>query len=158
MTFDPDAGGFNNIRMSMETVFGLAHAMGRTLVLPPEQRMYLLTKRDVQAQKKDFGFQDFFPLDDISKEQAGLEIITMEEFLLREGVTGRLVDRHTGKVTYPPDNNRTNWNGDTTAVRMRLSPWLSSVAYQPGSYWDPTKRFEPASMTKIPPIMINVNG
>jgi hypothetical protein len=37
-------GGWNNIRMSMETVMTLAVAMGRTLVLPPAQKMYLLSK------------------------------------------------------------------------------------------------------------------
>ena len=44
MTFEPDGGGWNNIRMAMETVVVLAHAMGRTLVLPPAQGMYLLRK------------------------------------------------------------------------------------------------------------------
>ena len=44
MTFEPDQGGWNNIRMSMETVLAMAVAMGRTLVLPPEQGMYLLDK------------------------------------------------------------------------------------------------------------------
>jgi len=42
LTFEPDHGGWNNIRMAMETILVLAHAMGRTLVLPPEQKMYLL--------------------------------------------------------------------------------------------------------------------
>merc|ERR1719343_898072 len=42
LTFEPDHGGWNNIRMSMETILVLAHAMGRTLVLPPAQRVYLL--------------------------------------------------------------------------------------------------------------------
>ena len=42
LTFEPDGGGWNNIRMAMETVIVMAHAMGRTLVLPPEKRMYLI--------------------------------------------------------------------------------------------------------------------
>ena len=44
LTFEPDEGGWNNIRMSMETAVTLAHATGRTLVMPPEQGMYLLHK------------------------------------------------------------------------------------------------------------------
>ena len=36
-------GGWNNVRMAMETVLVAAHAMGRTLVLPPEHDMYLLS-------------------------------------------------------------------------------------------------------------------
>ena len=44
MTFESDHGGWNNIRMAMETCFAMAVAMGRTLVLPPEQGMYLLHK------------------------------------------------------------------------------------------------------------------
>ena len=44
MTFEPDGGGWNNIRMAMETVVVMAHAMGRTLVLPPAQGIYLLRK------------------------------------------------------------------------------------------------------------------
>jgi hypothetical protein len=46
LTFEPDNGGWNNIRMSMETVLAMAVAMGRTLVLPPEQGMYLLGKEN----------------------------------------------------------------------------------------------------------------
>jgi hypothetical protein len=40
LTFEPDGGGWNNIRMSMETVLTIAIAMGRVLVLPPSQHMY----------------------------------------------------------------------------------------------------------------------
>jgi hypothetical protein len=46
LTFETDNGGWNNIRMSMETVLAMAVAMGRTLVLPPEQGMYLLGKEE----------------------------------------------------------------------------------------------------------------
>lgn len=47
LTFEPDGGGWNNIRMAMETVITMAHAMGRTLVMPPEHRMLLLGKTKV---------------------------------------------------------------------------------------------------------------
>jgi hypothetical protein len=48
MTFELDGGGRNNIRMVMETVVGLAVATGCTLLLPHEQRMYLLRRGDFQ--------------------------------------------------------------------------------------------------------------
>ena len=44
LTFEPDQGGWNNKRMSMETAVTLAHATGRILVMPPEQGMYLLNR------------------------------------------------------------------------------------------------------------------
>lgn len=43
LTFEPDRGGWNNIRMGMETILALAFAMGRTLVLPPEKEVSVMT-------------------------------------------------------------------------------------------------------------------
>jgi hypothetical protein len=45
ITFEPDVGGWNNIRMQMEVVLVFAAVTGRTLVIPPEQamvRMFIL--------------------------------------------------------------------------------------------------------------------
>jgi len=81
ITFEPDSGGWNNIRMSMEIIFVFAAATGRTLVLPPDQPLYLL-KAD--SAKKQRGFGDFFALDHPAFKDK-LEIITTEEFLKREG-------------------------------------------------------------------------
>ena len=135
LTFEPDAGGWNNIRMALETVVGLAFAMGRTLVLPPEKRMYLLYQgkgHTGEAQRNEFSFGHFFHMEDIHKEHAGLDIISMEEFLLREGVTGHMVDRKTGQVSYPPQN-RTNWNGERS--HTALFEWLRTVSHIP--LWRP---------------------
>ena len=101
LTFEPDHGGWNNIRMAMETVLVIAHATGRTLVLPPEARMYLLGGA--------FTFNDFFHLDSIDAEHEGLNIITMEEFLKREG--GKLPNLSTKKLEKVPDD-RMNWDGE----------------------------------------------
>jgi len=109
LTFEPDHGGWNNIRMAMETVVVMAHAMGRTLVLPPSQNMYLLDQGG-KEHKKEFGFEDFFHLDSINSEHEGLDIISMEEFLKREGITGRLIDPKSQEPLLPPQN-KTDWNG-----------------------------------------------
>lgn len=51
LTFEADRGGWNNIRMSLEIVFIIAAATGRTLVLPPDAPLYLLTVSTVHRQK-----------------------------------------------------------------------------------------------------------
>ena len=42
LTFEQDDAGFNNMRSSMEVIVVLAHATGRTLVLPPKQKINML--------------------------------------------------------------------------------------------------------------------
>jgi len=130
MTFEPDRGGWDYIRMAMETVVVMAHAMGRTLVIPPGQGMYLLRK-DKGKQNIHFSFADFFHLDSLDREHEGIDIITTEEFLLREAMTGHLVDKHTGIVSFPPEN-RTNWDGQDPKP---LKEWLRNVTHTP--LWKP---------------------
>lgn len=129
MVFEPDEGGWNNIRMAMETVLALAVAMGRTLVLPPVQQMYLLMNRD-SKQRHQFSFADFFPLEELANEHPGLDIITMEEFLEREAMTGNLVNQTTGKVAFPPFN-RTKWDNLAYPPELRkLKAYLRDVTYK----------------------------
>lgn len=45
LSFEYDQGGWNNVRMGMESLIVVAHAMGRTLVVPPQQHLYLLGER-----------------------------------------------------------------------------------------------------------------
>ena len=65
VTFEPDVGGWNNIRMQMELILVFAAATGRTLVLPPDQPMYLLNKG--KGHQKEHSFADFFPFEHISQ-------------------------------------------------------------------------------------------
>lgn len=129
LTFEPDEGGWNNIRMSMETATALAHAMGRILVLPPQQGIYLLNKD--KGQNNRFTFKNFFHFDTIARENLGVEVISMEEFLDREVVTGNIQDQF-GNPAFPP-GNRTQWEG-----LLRQSPdfylWLRNVTMAPK--WD----------------------
>jgi hypothetical protein len=128
MTFEPDGGGWNNIRMAMETVVVLAHAMGRTLVLPPAQGIYLM-KKD-RRHNVDFTFADFFHLESLANEHTGLDIISMEEFLKREAMSGRLRHKETGDISFPP-GNRTNWNGIKDAEKNILKEYLRNVTHTP---------------------------
>ena len=47
---------------------------------------------------------DFLPV------PAGINIITMDEFLQREALTGKLYDSKNESIQYPP-RNETDWNG-----------------------------------------------
>ena len=134
LTFEPDEGGWNNIRMALESVLGLAVAMGRTLVLPPEKEMYLLKKTHGKhgKQKNTFSFNDFFHMEAIHKEHLGLDIITMEEFLLREVMTGHMVNPKTGEAVYPPDRI-IQWDGRSDIDR--LFKWLRESSNT--VFWDP---------------------
>ena len=109
LTFEPDEGGFNNIRMAMETAVAMAHAMGRTLVMPPEQRMYLLGKKDKHS-KNTLSFHDFYHFDSVAVEHAGVEVISTEEFLKREIMSGNIRHPETGAIIHPP-KNKTDWHG-----------------------------------------------
>ena len=53
ISFEYDNGGWNNIRMGMECVLVIAHALGRTLVIPPQQHLYLLGQKHKDAHDKD---------------------------------------------------------------------------------------------------------
>jgi len=130
LTFEPDHGGWNNIRMAMETALVMSHAMGRTLVLPPEKEIWELDEED-NSQKSVFGFNDFFHLDDISVEHKGFKVITMEEFLVREAMQGKLVEYGTNTTSYPP-NKQTSWDGAHTKP---LFEYLRKIGNTP--HWEP---------------------
>ncbi|KAL7428026.1 hypothetical protein ACHAXH_002252 [Discostella pseudostelligera] len=81
VTFEPDRGGWNNIRMSLENVIVFAAATGRTLVLPPDTPFYLLSRNpDGTKRKVHHGFADFLYLENVALRNK-LEIISMTEFL-----------------------------------------------------------------------------
>lgn len=81
-----------------------------------------------------FSFADFYHMEQIGYEHAGLDIISTEEFLLTEAMTGRLRSKTTGTVLYPPDNNRTNWDG--VADMTPLKEYLRNVTLTPLD-WEP---------------------
>jgi hypothetical protein len=118
MTFEPDHGGWNNIRMAMETVLVMAVAMGRTLVLPPEKEMYRLGEKH-NDQRKHFSFEHFFHMERISEEHVGLQIIPMREFLQR--IKDGKVD---GIKVELPENGRTEWDGGSPQEINNLFHWL----------------------------------
>lgn len=86
LLFQPDLGGWNNIRMAAETAIILAHATGRTLVMPPDREWYLLNKNKDKNKDKS-TFSKFFDLDKVAE---GLDMIDMETFLSNVAANGLL--------------------------------------------------------------------
>jgi len=80
VTFEPDHGGWNNIRMAMEVVLVFAYVTGRTLVMPPQQGMYLLNKGE-KEHDNSLHFSDFFYLHRLKEK---MKLIEMKDFLEQE--------------------------------------------------------------------------
>jgi hypothetical protein len=118
LSFEYDNGGWNNVRMGMEALIVVAHATGRTLVVPPQQHLYLLGQnhKDAHDQKAhdEMGFEDFFDIE-LLRSHKGFHILHMEEFLAKEAVTGGL----HGKL--PPNNSTKLWG-------TQLWSYLNKVA------------------------------
>lgn len=133
VTFEPDVGGWNNIRMQMETVVVFAAATGRILVLPPDQPMYLLNAG--RGHQKAHSFADFFPFDLINTR---VPVITMQEFMAKEGVTGGLKKTSDNKVQYPPFN-KTEFIGTLRDDRIQMWHYLRNVSSVPA--WKCMKEF-----------------
>ena len=126
--------------MSLETIFIIALALDRTLVLPPPMPLYLLNK-DKADKHRDFG--DFFPLKS-PQWRTKLNIITTEEFLEREGGTD-------GRFPIPEPNRTAVRKAAQGCVHMRksdnwcgtLDTYFQSVATVPVYHaqpYDPNKK------------------
>ena len=101
LAFQIDSGGWNNILMQFEIMVVLAWLTGRTMVLPPATRMYLLGKEQL-------SLLDFFDRDALDRH---LDVLTPEEFIAREGLAAGLsthedFHRYMSEHGYSPP-----WNG-----------------------------------------------
>lgn len=110
--------------------------MGRTLVLPPHQGMYLIDKNENGNQKNKFSFDNFFHMQSISNEHIGLDIITTKEFL-EMCAQGKIVDAELNPI-YPPDM-RTDWDGAPHNELQKLKRWLRERSGKALPHWDPDR-------------------
>ena len=163
VTFEADQGGWNNIRMQMETVLVFAAATGRTLVLPPDQGMYLLDKG--KGHQNAHHFSDFFPFERLKRDRV-VDVISMEEFLAKEAVPGKLrvtdkslgtvynvagvknlyplnatTDLKPGQVVLPPVKNKHSASFDATvrSEKRAMLAYLRQVGACPK--WEPFQHF-----------------
>ncbi|KAL3775210.1 hypothetical protein HJC23_010698 [Cyclotella cryptica] len=106
LSFEPDCGGWNNIRMEFEIMIVFAAVTGRTLILPPDYPVYLLQK-DTGSRHR--GLQDFFQYggDRLSQSHARggggfddvVDVVTMRDFFREEIIE---------KKSYPLPVDETN--------------------------------------------------
>ena len=104
--------------MGVECLIVIAHAMGRTLVIPPQQHLYLLRRTHKDPHDKsahdEMGFEDFYDID-LLQSHKGFHTMHMEDFLKKEAVTGGL------KGVLPPGNSSEIWGA-------KLWKYLDKVA------------------------------
>jgi hypothetical protein len=138
----------------METVLGMAFAMGRTLVLPPHQKMYLLTNK-AKGQRDAFSFEHFFHMERIHEEHLGLDIISMKEFL-EIVMKGKFIDPKTNQPVFPP-GNRTDWDGASDADQAVLRRFLRNGITSTVVLWDPEECLAAFPATADPADMESLN-
>ena len=121
--------------MSFEIIFLISAALGRILVLPPEQPMYLLRN---DGRKKHRGLDGFFDMDGNDYKKR-VKYMSMEQFLLLEA-------RPDGQFPAPPekmdslisasrvcapDRKVLKWHGDGNPPCELIHDYLVSYAITP---------------------------
>eukprot|EP01036_Dinobryon_divergens_P040599 gene40599-53689_t len=129
VVFEPDLGGWNNIRMGVEGVIVFAHATGRTLVIPPKAVLYLLS-RNKRFKDNKSSLDDFYNLTLVGTH--GLDFIPMEEFLAKVASTGQLA--------LPLPNN------NTKLIKKPLWEYLGKACFS--KLWTPSKYFMGINITR----------
>eukprot|EP00752_Nemacystus_decipiens_P007761 g6935.t1 len=86
VTLQKDLGGFNNIRLSLESAVAFAAATGRTFVIPPP---FTIWNMNAMVPKKEVDLRELFSFDKL-RQSGRVNIITTEEFLEKEAYTGQL--------------------------------------------------------------------
>lgn len=87
--------------------------------------MYLMQAG--KGEQKAHSFMDFFPFERIQRR---MPVISMEDFLAREGVTGHLHRNDSSLPLYPP-GNKTAFLGMARDERLSLWAYLRQIAACP---------------------------
>ena len=127
VVFQPDLGGWNNIRMALEVVILFALVTGRILVMPPDAVLYLLSKN--KKWKDNFSNMDDYFNFDLLKAGNAVEFISMSDFLsLVRSDPRRYLENATAVV--PPAS---------ALVKQPLWNFLEQSCYW--RQWSPGKTF-----------------
>ena len=125
VVFQPDLGGWNNIRMSLEVTIVFALMTGRILVLPPPSILYLLSPNRKRIIDNKTGVEDYI---DFKRLYAGngVETMTMDEFIKEVAIPGKLLK------DYPFGNNTESVNIKHKDLWNYMEQACYSRKWQPG--------------------------
>lgn len=86
-------------------------------------------KTDGSGKQQALNMEDFFHLHTLNKEVKGVNIITMEEFLLREAASGHF-NRYASDEKLLPPHNSTEWDMGEGPPIEELWEYLNTVGYK----------------------------
>lgn len=127
VVFQPDLGGWNNIRMALEVVILFALVTGRILVMPPDAVLYLLSKN--KKWKDNFSNMDDYFNFDLLKAGNAVEVIPMTDFLALVRSNPRHYLENATAVVPPA----------SSLVKQPLWDFLEQTCYW--RQWSPGKTF-----------------
>ena len=118
--------------MAAETAMIIAHASGRTLVLPPEEKWYLLdsNKKKMGARNHLMDISTFNTFFDMSKLTESIDVIPMKEYMEKVAMQGLL-----NEMPDPMKVSRLGIDHDT----RWLWKYLEKTSYV--REWEPGKMF-----------------
>lgn len=128
ITFEDDTGGWNNIRLAFEVFVSIAWLTGRTLVVPPRARFYLLdrgpiTVFDKKAHDTSSTYSDYYNFGVLGEE---IRIISTEEFLKESEVSQLMPSKVRNEVESVIDGSlRPFGNGHHTEYFL----WLREASF-----------------------------
>jgi hypothetical protein len=124
LTVELDSGGFNNVRLVMETSLVFAMVTGRTLVIPPRRGINHLALSPNLTHQRYFTIDDVFDLPKIAGlYPKALKYMPFKQFMKEHFLGGRVRDSE-GKPIFPPEN-RTNWESlSWWSGKYHFDKWL----------------------------------
>ena len=123
ITFELDSGGWNNVRMALESIFIIAHATNRTLVLPPPEDILYMSDVHVSHLLEVRGVDTISMDDFISRESTRLGLRAQEAQSLIGGLQHRPIHRL--------ENDHPLWR--RLRSRGHIPPWGASSPAGPNA-------------------------